>query len=105
VISLNGEVIVIASGDIAKVCRRQRFSRECFELHDVQDLRGGRDWGKRLQKRARRWDVLGVGRARGPHWQASQAPEYRTPRHAYEFAHRIPRINVRCCSIIADGSC
>jgi hypothetical protein len=43
VISLNREVIVIASGDVAKMCWRQRFSGERLELHDVQDPRGGRD--------------------------------------------------------------
>jgi hypothetical protein len=50
VISHYGEVIVIARGHIAKVCRGQRFFGECLKLHDVQDLRGSRHRRGRLQK-------------------------------------------------------
>jgi hypothetical protein len=102
VVSMHGEVIVIPRGYIAEVRRRQCFFGERLELHDVQDLRCGRYRGKRLKKFARRGYALRSDGAIIPPWQAGQAPEYRAPRHAIEFAHGIPRIEIVSAAIIAD---
>src|ERR1700733_14024015 len=90
-ISQHSEVIVIARGDVAKMCRGQRFPGERLKLHDVQDLRGGGYWRKRLQKRARRWNTLCGCRTTHPCGQADQAADYCAPRHTNELTHGIPR--------------
>jgi len=45
-------VIVVAGRDIAEMRRRQRLAGERLELHDIENLIGGRDRRYRLQKRA-----------------------------------------------------